>query len=94
MGLKVETKKTVTPIGHGKGKGLMESSSITKKPPVLLREDSKYMLEKLLSIITSDNYEDLSNHATEAMGETWLLLHFLGNMSVLLCFSSLQPTLF
>ena len=30
---------------------------------------SKYALEQLLSIITVDDYEDLSNHATEAMGE-------------------------
>ena len=34
--------------------------------------DSKFALEKLLSIITSDNYEVLSNHAMEAMGETGL----------------------
>ena len=43
-----------------------------KKPPVLLREDSKYALEKLSSIITSEDYEDLGNHAMEAMGETGL----------------------
>ena len=30
---------------------------------------SKYALEQLLSIITVDDYEDLSNDATEAMGE-------------------------
>jgi len=41
-----------------------------EKPPVLLCEDSKYALEQLSSIITVDNYEDLSNHATEAMRET------------------------
>ena len=28
------------------------------------------MLEQLSSIITFDDYEDLGNHATEAMGET------------------------
>ena len=48
------------------------SVSITEKPPVLLREDSKYALEQLSSIITIDDYEDLSNHATDAMGETGL----------------------
>ena len=36
VGLKVETKKMVTPIGHGKGKGLMKGPSITEKPPILL----------------------------------------------------------
>ena len=72
VGLKAETKKTVTPLSQGKGKGLMKGPSVTEKPPVLLREDSKYALEQLSSIITSDDYEDLSNHATEAMGETRL----------------------
>ena len=43
-----------------------------KKPPVLLREDPKYALEKLSSIIGSEDYEDLGNHSTEAMGETGL----------------------
>ena len=72
VGLKAKTKKTVTPLGLGRGKGLMKDPSVTEKPPVLLREDSKYMLEQLSSIITSDDYEDLSNHAIEAMGETGL----------------------
>ena len=43
-----------------------------EKPPILLREDSKYALEQFLSIITVDDYEDLSNHTTEAIGETGL----------------------
>ena len=43
-----------------------------KKPPVLLREDPKYALEKLSSIIDNEDYEDLGNHSTEAMGETSL----------------------
>ena len=72
VGLKAETKKTVTPVGHGKGKGLMKGPSVTEKPHVLLCEDSKYALEKLSSIIMFDDYEDLSNHATEAIGETGL----------------------
>ena len=44
----------------------------TKKPPDLLREDSRYVLEQLSSIIIADDYEDLSNHETEAIGETGL----------------------
>ena len=73
VGLKAKTKKTVTPIGIGRGKGLMKGpDTVPKKPPVLLREDSKYALEKLTSIISVDDYKDLSNHATEAMGETGL----------------------
>ena len=43
-----------------------------KKPPVLLREDPKYALGKISSIIGSEDYEDLRNHSTEAMGETGL----------------------
>ena len=73
MGLKAETKKRVTPIGLGKGKGLITSLVSTEKPPVLLRENSKYALKKLSSIIIADDYEDLSNHTTEAMGETGFL---------------------
>ena len=46
--------------------------TIPKKPPVLFHEDSKYALKKVASIISIDDYEDLSNHATEAMGETGL----------------------
>ena len=73
MGLEAKGKKTVTPAKHGAGKGFMKGPSTTQeKPPVLLCEDSKYALEKLSSIITSDDYEDLSYHATEAMGETGL----------------------
>ena len=73
MGLKAETKKTVTPLGQGRGKGLMTGPvPVTEKPPVLLCEDSKYALEQLSFIITADDYEDLSNHATKAMRETGL----------------------
>ncbi|XP_050259239.1 uncharacterized protein LOC126704273 [Quercus robur] len=43
-----------------------------ERPPSLLRDDSKYALEKLSSIITAEDYEDLGNHSTEAMGETGL----------------------
>ena len=43
-----------------------------EKPPPLLRDDSKFALEKLSSIISAEDYEDLGNHSTEAMGETGL----------------------
>ena len=43
-----------------------------EKLPVLLREDSKYTPKQLSSIITIDDYEDLSNHTIEAMEETGL----------------------
>ena len=73
MGLEAEGKKTITPAKHGVGKGFMKGRSTThEKPPVLLCKDSKYVLEKLSSIITSNDYEDLSNYVTEAMGETGL----------------------
>ncbi|KAK9993177.1 hypothetical protein SO802_022880 [Lithocarpus litseifolius] len=59
-------------VGPRKGKGLMMGQVLsTEKLPILLREDSKYALEKLSSIIIVDDY-DLSNHATEVMGETGL----------------------
>ena len=73
LGLKAEGKKMVTKPVHGRGKGLMTGSvPSAEKASVLLHEDSKYALERLSSIITVDDYEDLSNHTTEAIGETSL----------------------
>ena len=73
IGLMAEGNKTVTPAKHGGGKGLMvPPPGSQKKPLVLLREDPKYALGKLSSIIGSEDYEDLGNHSTEAMGETGL----------------------
>ena len=48
------------------------SVPFAEKPLVLFCEDLKYALEQLKSIITVDDYENLSNHATEAIGETGL----------------------
>ena len=71
--LMVEGNKTVTSAKQGGGKGLMvPPSGSQKKQPVLLREDPKYALGKLSSIIGSEDYEDLKNHSTESMGETGL----------------------
>ena len=73
VGLMAKGTKTVTPSKHGASKGLMiPLPGSQKKPPVLLRKDPKYALEKLLSIISSEDYEDLGNHSMEAMGETGL----------------------
>ena len=73
VGLMTEGAKTITQVKQGVGKGLMKAPSTTQdKPPVLLREDSKHALEQLSSIISSEDYKDLSNHSTEAMGETGL----------------------
>ena len=69
----VEGMKMVTLMKHGAGKGLMKAPSIDQeKPPVLLREDSKYALEQILSIMTSEDYKDLGNHSTEVMRESRL----------------------
>ena len=73
IGLMAEGNKTVTPAKPGGGKGLMvPPPGSQKKPPILLREDPKYALGKLSSIIGSEDYEDLGNHSTEAIGETGL----------------------
>ena len=62
--------KTVTLVKHGIGKGLIKASStIPEKLPVLLREDSKHALEQISSIISAEDYEDLGNHSTKALGE-------------------------
>ena len=59
--LKVEPKKMTTPLSQGRGKELMTSHvPVIEKPPVLFREDSRYAPEKLLSIISTDYYEDLT----------------------------------
>ena len=68
-----EGAKSVTPVKHESSKGLMKAPSASQeKPPPLLRDDSNFALEKLSSIISSEDYEDLGNHSTEAMGETGL----------------------
>ena len=73
ISLMAEGKKTMTPAKPGGSKGLMvPPPGSQKKPPVLLREDPKYALGKISSIIGSEDYEDLGNHSTEAMGETGL----------------------
>ena len=73
VGLMAEPPKTATPIKHGVGKGLMKGPlKDQEKPPVLLREDSKHALEQISSIMSAEDYEDLGNHSTEAMGETGL----------------------
>ena len=65
--------KAATLVKHGAGKGFMKASSnIPEKLPVLLREDFKHALEQISSIIYVEDYEDLGNHSTEAMGESGL----------------------
>ena len=71
--LMAEVAKKATPTKHEVSKGLMKGPSTDQeKPPVLLREDSKHALEQISSIMSSEDYEDLGNHSTEAMGETGL----------------------
>ena len=73
IGLMAKGNKVVTLAKHGGGKGLMvPPPGSQKKLSVLLRGDLKYALGKLSSIIGNENYEDLGNHLTEAMGETGL----------------------
>ena len=56
-------------VGKGMIKGLVP---VTKKHPILLREDSSYVLKYISSIFKDDDYSRLDNHVTEAMGETGL----------------------
>ena len=73
VGLMAKGAKTVTPVKHEAGKGpMMAPSTNQEKPLVLLRDYSKHALKQLSSIISSEDYEDLGNHSTEAMGETSL----------------------
>ena len=60
IGLMAEGNKTVTLAKQGGGKGLMVPPPASqKKPPVLLREDPKYALGKLSSIIGNEDHKDL-----------------------------------
>ena len=73
IGLMAEGVKTITPVKHGSGKGLMKAPSTSQEKPLpLLRDKSKYALEKLSSIISSEDYEDLGNHLMQAIGEMGL----------------------
>ena len=73
VGLMAEGIKMSTLVTHGAGKGFMKAPSTNQeKPPVLLREDSKHAFEQILSIMILEDYEDLGNHSTEAMGESGL----------------------
>ena len=65
--------KLLTKPGLGVRKGLMKGPApVIEERHVLLREDSSYALKQISSIIKDDNYSELGNHATEAMGETGL----------------------
>ena len=73
VGETLTTSKLPSKPGPGKGKGLMVGEGpITKKPPVLLCEDSQYTLKQISLIIKAEDYEDLGNHAPKAMGEKGL----------------------
>ena len=94
-GLMAEGAKTVTPAKQGSGKGLMKAPSTSQeKPSPLLHDDSKFALERLSSIISSEDYEDLGNHSTEAMGETGLFAVAQVTLSVDLSLSILLSFLF
>ena len=60
--------------------------TVAEKCPVLLCEDLRYALKQFLSIIKDDDYEDLGNHATEAMGETGLFSLVQVCLTILLTF--------
>ena len=66
---------------------------ITDKRPVLLREDLQYAIKQLSSVFKDNDYKDLGNHATEAIGEMGLLRLAWAYVSILLFFS-LFVTLF
>ena len=73
IGETLDTSKLPPKLGPRKGKGLMTGHvSVTEERPILLHKDSRYVLKQLSSIIKDDNYADLGNHATKAIGETGL----------------------
>ena len=88
VGLMAEGK-TITPVKHGAGKGFMKApSTILEKLPIL-REDSKHALKQISSIISAEDYKDLGNHSTEAMGESSLFT--VAQVIRLVIFPSVNP---
>ena len=71
---------------------MMGQGPVAEKRPVLLREDPHYAFKQLSSIIKSDDYEDLGNHSTKAIGETDLFS--LAQVCVRLSFSSVMLFLY
>ena len=51
---------------------MTDHGPVSEKRIILLYEDLKYAIGQLLSIIKVDDYEDLGNHATEAIREMGL----------------------
>ena len=73
IGETLATSKLPPKPGPRKGKSLMKGPNpIIEKRLVLFYEDSRYALKQLSSIIKDNDYEDLGNHATKAVGETGL----------------------
>ena len=94
VGLEAKSRKTITPAKHGAGNGLMKGSFTTQeKPPILLREDSKYALEKFSSILTSEDYEDLSNMRRKQWGSRGFSVLLKYDMFVHILFIT-NPSLF
>ena len=61
------------PLCHGVGKGLMSAKGpVLEQHAPLFCEDLRYAVGFLSSIIKDNNYEDLGNHATKAIGESGL----------------------
>lgn len=88
---KPPTIQVPLPPRHGAGKGLMMAQGpIPEKCPLILHKDPQHAVGLLSSIIKDDNYEDLGNHATEAMGEMSLfglaqVYNSLFFLSLLIC---------
>jgi len=51
---------------------MIDQGPVIGKCLILLCEDAHYAFKQLSSIIKDDDYKDLSNYATETMGETGL----------------------
>ena len=95
IGENSNANKLTPPFGLGKGKDLITGQGpVIEKRPVLFHEDSWYALKQLFSIIKDDDYKDLGNHATKAMGETGLFSLTQVCISILLSFPSCRLFIF
>nr|POF07560.1 hypothetical protein CFP56_47025 [Quercus suber] len=73
-GLVKMVQKTLEPLRHGKGKGLMTANGLNVPPLVpLLVKNRDIAMEKVQSLVKNEDLNEFSEHKMEAFGNAGLL---------------------